>query len=94
MELWGQASIGKRQLIGDVNNVVSYTMSHDSADVLHRGSSGPSVIERISLIREETKGHACRYFKTMVEGINLAFHARVVIGRIAVEVAELGRVPL
>ena len=88
-ELRGQASVGKRELIGDVNNIVSYAVSHDSTNVLRRRSSGSSIIERVCLIHEEAKGHACRYFKTMGEGINPALHAPVIIERIAVEVAEL-----
>lgn len=69
-------------------------MSHDSADILRKGLSSLSVIESVSFIREETKGHACRYFKTTGEGIYPAFHARVVIERVAVKVAELGCIPL
>ena len=88
-ELRGQASVGKKELIGDVNDVTSYAMSHDSANVLHRRSSGSSIIERVCLIREEAKGHACRYLKAMREGINPALHARVIIERVAVEVAKL-----
>lgn len=86
--------VGKRQLISDVNNIVSYTVSHDNADVLRKGSAGRSVIEKVSLIHEEVKGHACRHFKTMGEGINLALHAWVIIEHVVVEVAELGCVPL
>ena len=69
-------------------------MSHNSADVLRRRSLSPSVIESVSLIYEETEDHACRYLKMMGEGVNPAFHARVVIERVAVKVAELGCVPL
>ena len=81
-------------MIDDVNDVASYTVLHDSADVLHKGLSGLSVIESVSFIREKTKGHACRYLKTTEEDIHPAFHARVVIERVAVEVAELGCIPL
>lgn len=81
-------------MIDNVDNVASYIVSHNSADVLRKGSSGPSIIESINLIREETKGHARRYFKTIREGINPAFHAQVIIKRVAVEVAELGCVLL
>lgn len=48
--------VGKRELIGNVNNVSSYTMSYDGANVLHRGMLGSSVIEKVCLIREEAKG--------------------------------------
>ena len=77
-------------MIGNIDNVAFYTVLHDSANVLRRGLSGTSVIERVSFIREETKGHARRHFKTMGKGINPAFHVRVVIERVAVEIAKLG----
>ena len=86
-ELRDQASVGKRELIGNVNDIVSYAMPHDSANVLRRRSSGSSIIERVRLIREDAKGHACRYLKAMGEGINLVLYARVVIERVVVEVA-------
>ena len=69
-ELRGQALVGKRQLIGNIDNVASYTVSHDSANVLRKGLSGLNVIERVSLIREKTKWHAHKHLKTMGEGIN------------------------
>ena len=49
-------------------------MLYDSGNVLHRGSSGSSVIEKVYLIREEIKANARRYLKTMGEGINPALH--------------------
>ena len=88
-ELRGQASVGKRELIGDVNNVASYAVPHDSANVLRRRSLGLSIIERVRLICKETKGHACGYRRTMGEGINPALYARVVIECVAVKVAKL-----
>ncbi len=86
--------VGERQLIGDVDDVASYAVSHNSADVLRRRSSSPSVIKSVGLIRKETEGHACRHLETMGESINPAFHTRVVIEYVAVEVAELGCVLL
>lgn len=86
--------VGEKQLIGNINNVVSYTVLHDSADVLRRKSLGPSIIEKVSFIRDKTKDHACRYFKTMGKGVNLVFYIRVVIERIAVKVAKLECIPL
>ena len=88
-ELWDSASIGKRELIDDVDDIVSYTISHNSANVLCGWSSGLNVIERVCLIREEAKGNARKYLKTMGEGINPALHARVVIERVTVKVAKL-----
>lgn len=69
-------------------------MLHDSADILCKGLLDPSVIERVNLIREKTKGHACKYFKTIGGGINPTFCTWVVIERIVVKVAELGCIPL
>lgn len=64
-------------------------MSYNSANVLRRGASGLSVIEKVCLICEKVKGNACRYFKTIKTGINPAFYAWIVIKSVAVEVAEL-----
>lgn len=75
-------------MISDVNDVISYTMSYDSANVLRKGSSISSIIERVCLICEEAKSNACRYLKITGEGINLTLHTRVIIEGIAVEVAE------
>lgn len=69
-------------------------MLHDSANVLRKGSSGSSVIEKVYLIHKKAKGIACRYLKTMEKGINLALHAWIVIERVAVKVTELRDVPL
>ena len=60
-----QASVGKRQLIGDVDDVGSYTVLHNSTYVLRRGPPGSSVVENICLIGEEAKGHARRDLETM-----------------------------
>lgn len=81
-------------MIGNVDDIASYAVLQDSANILRRGLLGSSVIKKVSFINKQTKSHACRYFKTMEEGINPAFHARVVIERVAVKVAKLGSVPL
>ena len=86
--------VGKRQLIGNINNVVSYTMSHNSTNVLRKGPSSLSIVESICLIGEEAKGHPCNYLKTMGKSINPVFHAWVVIEHVAVKIAELRGVPL
>lgn len=76
-------------MINDVDNITSYAMSHNSADVLRRRSSSLSVIESIGLIHEEIEGHAHRHLEMMEEGINPAFNAWLVIECVAVEIAEL-----
>lgn len=86
--------VGKRQLISEVDNVASYSLSYNNTNIPRRGSSGSSVVERVCLIGKQTKSHARRVFKTMGEGINSALHAWVVIERVAVKVAELRVVPL
>ncbi len=69
-------------------------MPYDSANVLGGGSSSTSVVEGVCLISQEVKGDARWHFEAMGEGIDPAFHARVVVEGIAVEVAELRGVPL
>lgn len=69
-------------------------MLHDSADILRRELPSLSVIKRISFISKETKGHTRRYLKIIEKGINLVFYAKIVIKRVAIEVAELERVSL
>lgn len=85
--------IGKRQLIGNVNNVIPYIMSHNSTNILCKGLSDLNIVKRVYFIGEEAKGHAYRYFKIMEESINLAFHACVVIESIAIKIAEFRGVP-
>lgn len=92
MELQNQASVGKRQLIGNVNYVAYYAVLHHSADVLRKRLLGLSVIKKVNLISEKTKGYCRSYFKTMRKGINLAFYTKVVIEGVTVKVAELGSV--
>lgn len=53
-----------------------------------------SVVEEVCLISQKAKGDACWHFELMGEGIDPAFHARVVVEGIAVKVAELRCVPL
>lgn len=69
-------------------------MPHDSASVLGRRLSRTSVVERLRLVAQEAKGNARRYFEVMEEGVDPAFHARVVVEGIAIEVAELRGLPL
>lgn len=86
--------VGKKKLVGNVNNIAFYIVAHNSRNVLHKRPSGSSVVKEVRFIGEKAKHHACRYFKTMRENINAAFHALVVIGRVAVEIAEFRDVPL
>lgn len=94
LKLWGQASAGKGKLICNVNNITSYTMPHDSTNVLSGGSLSTSVVERVCLVGQEVKGNACQHFEAIKKGINPAFHTRVVVEGIMVEIAKLRDVPL
>lgn len=64
-------------------------MPYDSTNVLNEGSSNTSIVEGVCLVDQEAKSNARRYFEVMGEGVDLAFHARVVVEDIAVKVAEL-----
>lgn len=57
--------VGKKQLIGDVNNIALYAVLHYSADISRKSLAGSRVINRVILISEETKNYSCRYLKTM-----------------------------
>lgn len=48
-----------------------------------------SVVEGVRLVGQETKGNVRWHFKAMGEGVDPVLHARVVIKRVAVEVAQL-----
>lgn len=93
-ELQAYTSVGIKKLICYVDNISSYTMLHNSTNVLCRGTLRLSVIKGIRLIDKESKGHACRYFKAMGESINLVFYAWVVIERVVVKISEFRGVPL
>lgn len=56
--------------------------------------SAMGIVDGVSLIGQEAKGHTYRYLKTIGEHINLVFYAHVVIERVAVKVTELRDVPL
>lgn len=58
LEFCYKASVGKKQLISNINNVTSYTVPHNSINVLHKGLSGSSVLEEVCFISQEAKGHA------------------------------------
>lgn len=69
-------------------------MLHHSTNVLRKGPSGLSVVEKVRFISEKAKDHTCEYFKTMKKSINPVFYAWVVIERVAVNVAEFRGVSL
>lgn len=65
LRVLGLASIGKKQLISIDNNIATYTMLHNSTNVLCKGPSGSSVVKGVCLIDKKAKRHICRYFKIM-----------------------------
>lgn len=64
-------------------------MLHDSANVLDGKLPRTSIVERVCFVGYEVKGNACRYFETTREGVDLVFHARVVVEGVVIKVAEL-----
>lgn len=82
------ASVSKKELISNVNNVASNIVLHNSTNVLRKGQLGLSVIEKVGVIGEEAKSHARKYLKMMEEYINPVLHACVIIERVAAKVAE------
>ena len=93
-KLRGNTAISEEELIGDLNDVAAYTVPHDCPHVLVWRTASSSVLEQVSLVREEVESHACRYLETMEESIDPALHSRVVVEGVAVKVAELQGVPL
>lgn len=79
----------KRELIGNVDNIIFYSVSYDSANILRRMLLNLNIIERVCLIHKEAKNNPRRYLKTMGEGINLVLYIWVVIEGVVVEVAKL-----
>lgn len=86
--------VGRRELICNNDNVASYTVLHNSTNVLHRGSLGASIVEKVGFISKEIKSYICRHLETMGESINLAFHARIVVEHVLVKFTELKGIPL
>lgn len=81
-------------MICNIDNIATYPVPHDSANVLGEGLSSTSIVEKVGLVGWEAKNNACRYFKAMGQGVNLVFYTSVIVEGIAVEVAELIAVPL
>lgn len=81
-------------MICDIDNIASYVVPHDSANVLGEGSLRTSIIKRVCLVGQKVKGNARWYFEAMEEGVDPAFHARVVVESIAVKIAKLRGIPL
>lgn len=89
LELQSQALIGKRKLIGNIDNITSYVILHDSANVLGTRLLNTNISEGLHLIDQKTKDNACWYLKVMHKGVNLALYTRVVVQVIAVKVVKL-----
>ena len=86
--------IGKRKLIGNINDIAPYTVLHNSMNVLRRGLTSLNVVEEVCFIGEETKSNACSSFEIMRESINPALHISVIIECVTVKVAKLRSVLL
>ena len=81
-------------MIGNVNNVPSYTVLHNRSNVLCIRLSGFRVVKRICLMGKVVKGYICRYFKLMEEFIYSILDAWVVDKGITVKVVKLRGIPL
>lgn len=81
-------------MICNIDNIASYAIPHDSANVLSGGSLSTSIVKRVCLVGQEVEGNARQYFEVMGEGVNLVFYARVIVGGIVVKVIELRGVQL
>ena len=93
-KLRGNTAISKGELVDDVDDVAAYAVPYDCPHVLGWRTASLSVLERVSLVRQEAKSHACRYLETMGESVDLALHFQVVVEDVAVKIAELQGVPL
>lgn len=74
-------------MISDIDDVASYTVLHNGTNVLRRGLSSSSIIEKVGFIGEKAKDHTYRYFKIIGECINPALYAWIIIERVTVEIA-------
>lgn len=81
--------IGKRKLIGNVDDVLSYAVLHNSANILGRRLSNTSVVKRVCFVSQEAKDNAYQYFQMMEESVDSAIHTQVIVEGIAVKVTEL-----
>lgn len=69
-------------------------MLYDNANVLSRRSSNTNVVEKIYLIGQEVKSNTYWYFEAIKKGVDLAFHAQVIVEDIAVKVTKLRDISL
>lgn len=69
----------KGKLICDIDNIASYVIAHDSANVLGGTLSSIWFVKKVCLIGPAVKGNTCLYFETMREGVDPALNAQVVV---------------
>lgn len=81
--------VGKKELIGDVDNIAPYTIPHNNTNLLYRGLLSSSIIKRVDFISKEAKGYAYRYLKIMGESINPVFHIQGIMEYVTIKGAEL-----
>lgn len=87
-------AVSKGELVGHVDDVAAYAVSHDCPYVLGLRTTSPSVLERVSLICQKAKSHARRHLETMRECVDPALHSRVIVESVAVKVAEFKGISL
>lgn len=86
--------MGKKKLVGNVDDVIFYTILHNSTNVFCRRLLDLNVVKKVCLISEEVKSYAYRYLKTIEKSINPAFYTWVVIKRVAVKVTKFRGISL
>lgn len=66
-------------LIGNVYNIIAYSMIHNCLNILGRRALRSSIIEQVNLICQEVKSNISGYFEMIGKRINLVLYTRVVI---------------
>lgn len=54
--------MGKKKLVGNINNVISYIILYNSTKILCKGLLDSNIIKKVGFIDEMAKNHAYRYF--------------------------------
>lgn len=81
--------VGKQKLIGKVDNIVSYNVPYNSANVLNERLLRKNIVKKVFFICWKAKGNACWYFEITEKDVDLALHTQVVVESVAVKVAKL-----
>lgn len=92
-KFWSKSPVGKENLIGHINDIVSYAILYNSIYVLNKKLLRLNVIERVSFVSEEVKCNAGRHFETLEKCIHLALYTWIIIELVAIKVAKFRSIP-